>query len=54
MPPPRKPRTPSLAPGGLAAALGYSDQAHLTRNFTQAVGDPPARYADQVDLRRDD
>lgn len=40
--------------GELAAALGYSDQAHLTRNFTQAVGDPPARYADQVDLRRDD
>lgn len=39
--------------GELAAALGYADQAHLTRNFTQAMGDPPARYADQVDPRRD-
>lgn len=39
--------------GELAADLGYADQAHLTRSFTQAVGDPPARYADQVDLRQD-
>jgi transcriptional regulator GlxA family with amidase domain len=29
----------------LAADLGYSDQAHLTRDFTAAVGAPPARYA---------
>jgi AraC-like DNA-binding protein len=29
----------------LAADLGYSDQAHLTRDFTAAVGVPPARYA---------
>nr|WP_240677715.1 helix-turn-helix domain-containing protein [Actinacidiphila soli] len=29
----------------LAADLGYADQAHLTRDFTAAVGDPPARYA---------
>lgn len=29
----------------LAAELGYSDQAHLTRDFTALVGDPPARYA---------
>jgi AraC-like DNA-binding protein len=29
----------------LAADLGYSDQAHLTRDFTAAIGEPPARYA---------
>lgn len=29
----------------LAADLGYSDQAHLVRDFTAAVGTPPARYA---------
>ena len=29
----------------LAADLGYSDQAHLTREFTAAVGLPPAAYA---------
>jgi AraC-like DNA-binding protein len=29
----------------LAAELGYSDQAHLTRDFTALVGCPPARYA---------
>jgi AraC-like DNA-binding protein len=29
----------------LAAELGYSDQAHLTRDFTALVGEPPARYA---------
>jgi len=29
----------------LAADLGYSDQAHLIRDFTAAVGAPPARYA---------
>ncbi|MER6398097.1 helix-turn-helix domain-containing protein [Kitasatospora sp. NPDC001603] len=29
----------------LAADLGYADQAHLTRDFTAAVGMPPARYA---------
>ncbi|MDI2132058.1 helix-turn-helix domain-containing protein [Yinghuangia seranimata] len=29
----------------LAADLGYSDQAHLTRDFTAAVGAPPAAYA---------
>jgi AraC-like DNA-binding protein len=38
----------------LAAALGYSDQAHLTRRFKDALGDPPARYADRVDQRRED
>jgi AraC-like DNA-binding protein len=29
----------------LAAELGYADQAHLVRDFTQVVGEPPARYA---------
>jgi AraC-like DNA-binding protein len=30
---------------GLAAELGYADQAHFTRDFTAAVGISPARYA---------
>ncbi|MEU1737407.1 helix-turn-helix domain-containing protein [Streptosporangium sp. NPDC020145] len=29
----------------LAAELGYTDQAHLTRDFTAAVGMPPSAYA---------
>jgi AraC-like DNA-binding protein len=29
----------------LAADLGYADQAHLTREFTAAVGQPPGRYS---------
>jgi AraC-like DNA-binding protein len=29
---------------GLAAELGFSDQAHLTRVFAQVVGTPPATY----------
>lgn len=29
----------------LAAELGYTDQAHLTRDFTAAVGTTPAAYA---------
>jgi AraC-like DNA-binding protein len=29
----------------LAAELGYTDQAHLTRDFTAAVGMPPGAYA---------
>jgi AraC-like DNA-binding protein len=32
----------------LAADLGYSDQAHLVRSFTRAVGMPPDRYARSV------
>ncbi|KAA9152426.1 AraC family transcriptional regulator [Amycolatopsis acidicola] len=28
----------------LAADLGYSDQAHFTRDFTAAIGAPPTRY----------
>lgn len=30
---------------GLAVQLGYSDQSHLTRDFTTAMGMPPATYA---------
>ncbi|GAA3223642.1 helix-turn-helix domain-containing protein [Streptomyces sp. XM83C] len=30
---------------GLAADLGYADQAHLVRDFTATVGLPPAAYA---------
>lgn len=30
---------------GLAVELGYSDQAHLTRDFCAAFGLPPGRYA---------
>lgn len=29
----------------LAVDLGYADQSHLTRDFTAAVGAPPAAYA---------
>lgn len=29
----------------LAVELGYADQAHLVRDFTAVVGEPPARYA---------
>ncbi|MER6099590.1 helix-turn-helix domain-containing protein [Streptomyces sp. NPDC001728] len=30
---------------GLAAELGYSDQAHLVRDFTATIGVPPTSYA---------
>jgi AraC-like DNA-binding protein len=30
---------------GLAAELGYSDQAHLVREFRAAIGAPPERYS---------
>ena len=29
----------------LSAELGYADQAHFTRDFSAAIGVPPARYA---------
>jgi AraC-like DNA-binding protein len=29
----------------LAAELGYADQAHLVRDFSRVVGEPPGRYA---------
>ncbi|MDE3724892.1 helix-turn-helix transcriptional regulator [Nocardiopsis sp. N85] len=31
--------------GRLAVELGFSDQAHLTREFTAVIGVPPGRYA---------
>lgn len=32
----------------LATALGFADQAHLTRAFTATIGVPPATYARQA------
>jgi AraC-like DNA-binding protein len=37
--------SPDVDWAALAAALGYSDQSHLVREFTAAVGTPPDRYA---------
>jgi AraC-like DNA-binding protein len=34
----------------LAAELGYADQAHLVRDFSELVGVPPARYAASYDI----
>jgi len=45
--------TERLARGGtvdwaqVAADLGYADQAHLSRDFTAIVGEPPTRYAER-------
>jgi AraC-like DNA-binding protein len=36
----------------LAFDLGYADQAHLTRDFTDTIGVPPAQYAASASLRR--
>ncbi|MFG2039527.1 DUF6597 domain-containing transcriptional factor [Dactylosporangium sp. NPDC048998] len=44
-------RMAARAPGatidwaGLAAELGYADQAHLVRDFTNMFGEPPTSYA---------
>jgi AraC-like DNA-binding protein len=44
-------RMAARAPGeaidwaGLAAELGYADQAHLVRDFTRMFGEPPTSYA---------
>lgn len=35
---------PAVDWAGLAAELGYSDQAHLVRDFTATVGVPPTAY----------
>ena len=32
-------------PAEVAAAVGFSDQAHLARHFTRSVGVPPGAYA---------
>jgi AraC-like DNA-binding protein len=37
------PDAPGLA--DLAASLGFSDQAHLTREFRAVIGETPRRYA---------
>ncbi|MDH4449562.1 MAG: AraC family transcriptional regulator [Rhodoferax sp.] len=37
-----------LAPALVAAAVGLTDQAHLTRAFVRRYGVPPARYQRQV------
>lgn len=36
---------------GLAAELGYADQAHLVRDFTSMVGETPTRYAERFPAR---
>ncbi|MFB9176871.1 helix-turn-helix domain-containing protein [Dactylosporangium sucinum] len=38
-------RGPDVDWAGLAADLGYVDQAHLTRDFTAMFGEPPTSYA---------
>ena len=38
---------------GLAADLGYADQAHLTRDFTATIGVSPVRYAHPETPQRD-
>ena len=37
----------------LAVDLGYSDQAHLVRSFTRAIGVPPDRYARENSAPKD-
>lgn len=41
-------RDPGVRLADLAAELGFADQAHLTRSFTAAVGQTPARYATKL------
>jgi AraC-like DNA-binding protein len=41
----RMARSAAIDWAGLAAELGYADQAHLTRDFTAMVGESPTRYA---------
>lgn len=37
---------------GLAADLGYADQAHFTRDFTAMFGEPPTRYVQRYPASR--
>jgi AraC-like DNA-binding protein len=48
VPPSRQPSENTTEVAALAAELGYSDQAHLVRDFTDAVGEAPQRYANRV------
>jgi AraC-like DNA-binding protein len=41
-------RTEDVDWAALAAELGYADQAHLVRDFADAVGETPQRYASQA------
>jgi AraC-like DNA-binding protein len=41
-------RGPDVDWAQLAIDLGYSDQSHLVRDFTAAVGVPPVRYTRQL------
>lgn len=41
----RMARSAAVDWAGLAAELGYADQAHFTRDFTDVVGESPTRYA---------
>ncbi|MFL1382072.1 DUF6597 domain-containing transcriptional factor [Nocardiopsis protaetiae] len=38
--------------GRLAVDLGFSDQSHLTREFTAVIGVPPGRYAEATRAAR--
>lgn len=37
----------SVAPGDVAAAIGFTDQSHFNRVFRSLVGTTPGRYAEQ-------
>lgn len=39
---------------GLAADLGFADQAHFTRSFTEVIGVPPSVYRRAAELGRGD
>lgn len=43
----RMARGGSIDWAGLAAELGYADQAHFTRDFTAMVGESPTAYAER-------
>jgi len=43
-------RTPFLSTAQVAAACGYFDQAHLTRDFVELAGCPPGRFIASEDL----